>query len=153
MTDIKELIARLRGATQKLRTTSVPIASIAPMLTQSADALESIAKKLAALEQQEPTYLLTPDGKCYAHGSMPPLSVGYADATLLKLYLAPGANPDAKDAELLDWLGQNFYSRENLDFITGRPSLTHTMWVFFAPLGVQGDIRRVLNAAIEGAKK
>ena len=51
------------------------------------------------------------------------------------------------DTQRLNWLGQNFYSRENLDFITGRPSKTHTMWVFFAPIKVQGDIRRVLDAA------
>ena len=58
-----------------------------------------------------------------------------------------GAERVEPDTQRLNWLGQNFYSRENLDFITGRPSKTHTMWVFFAPIKVQGDIRRVLDAA------
>ena len=49
--------------------------------------------RLAELEKQEPAYLLTPDGKCYAYGSAQPLSAGHADATLLKLYTAAGASP------------------------------------------------------------
>ena len=49
--------------------------------------------RLAELEKQEPAYLLTPDGKCYAYGSTQPLSAGHADATLLKLYTAAGASP------------------------------------------------------------
>ena len=48
--------------------------------------------RLAGLEKQEPAYLLTPDGKCYAYGSAQPLSAGHADATLLKLYAAAGAS-------------------------------------------------------------
>ena len=49
--------------------------------------------RLAESENQEPAYLLTPDGKCYAYGSAQPLSAGHADATLLKLYAAAGASP------------------------------------------------------------
>lgn len=49
--------------------------------------------RLAEIEKQEPAYLLTPDGKCYAYGSAQPLSAGHADATLLKLYAAAGASP------------------------------------------------------------
>jgi hypothetical protein len=68
------------------------------------------------------------------------------------IYTAPGAQ--SQDALRLDWLQQNFYSRENIDFITGKPSKTDTMWVFFAPTGTQGDIRRVLDAAMaQGAKE
>jgi hypothetical protein len=51
------------------------------------------------------------------------------------------------DAERLDWLTKNFYSRENLDWITGKVSTKETMWVFFAPIGQQGNIRTVLDAA------
>lgn len=54
------------------------------------------------------------------------------------------------DAERLDWLTQNFYSRENIDCFTGKPSKTETMWVFFAPKGVQGYVRNVIDAAIKG---
>jgi len=50
---------------------------------------DALAAELAAARAQEPSYLLTPDGKCYAYGASPPLSTGYADATLLKLYAAP----------------------------------------------------------------
>lgn len=56
-----------------------------------------------------------------------------------------------KDAELLDWLGQNFFSREMNDFdarILNRGEKYH-QWVFFAPKNVQGDIRNVLNAAMK----
>ena len=49
--------------------------------------------RLAEIENQEPAYLLTPDGKCYAYGSAQPLSAGHADATLLELYAAAGASP------------------------------------------------------------
>lgn len=52
-----------------------------------------LEKSLANLKAQEPAYLLTPDGKCYAYGSAQPLSAGHADATLLKLYTAAGASP------------------------------------------------------------
>ena len=50
---------------------------------------DALAAELAAARAQEPSYLLTPDGKCYAYGDSPPLSAGHADATLLKLYAAP----------------------------------------------------------------
>ena len=51
------------------------------------------------------------------------------------------------DAERLDWLNNNFYSRENLDWITGKVCNKNNMWVFFAPTGPQGNIRTVLDAA------
>jgi isocitrate dehydrogenase kinase/phosphatase len=52
-----------------------------------------------------------------------------------------------RDKVRLDYLNQNFFHRENVDWITGKLSKTHNMWVFFAPIGVQGDIRRVLDKA------
>lgn len=54
-----------------------------------------------------------------------------------------------KDVDRLNYLGENFYSRENVDFITGKLSPDTNMWAFFAPIGVQGDIRRVLDAAMK----
>lgn len=51
------------------------------------------------------------------------------------------------DAERLDWLSNNFYSRENLDWITGKVCNKNNMWVFFGPVGYQGNIRTVLDAA------
>jgi isocitrate dehydrogenase kinase/phosphatase len=52
-----------------------------------------------------------------------------------------------QDKERLDYLNQNFFNRENVDWITGKLSKTDNMWVFFAPVGVQGDIRLVLDNA------
>lgn len=52
-----------------------------------------------------------------------------------------------RDKERLDYLNQNFFYRENVDWITGNLSKTHNMWVFFAPIGVQSDIRLVLDKA------
>lgn len=53
------------------------------------------------------------------------------------------------DTARLDWLNNNFYNRENLDW-DGNLSRDSLMWVFFAPTGVQGDIRRVIDAARGG---
>ena len=52
-----------------------------------------------------------------------------------------------KDGERLDFLGQNFFHRENVDWVTGNLIKDTNMWVFFAPSNVQGDIRVVLDAA------
>ena len=57
------------------------------------DERDAALARLAEIEKQEPAYLLTPDGKCYAYGSAQPLSAGHADATLLELYAAAGASP------------------------------------------------------------
>lgn len=51
MTDNTELIAQLRTTTQKLRRTPQPISTVAPMLTQAADALESAQAEVARKEQ------------------------------------------------------------------------------------------------------
>ena len=57
-----------------------------------------------------------------------------------------------KDAERLDWLEQNLFNRENVDWITGEISKTHNMWVTFAPVGVQGSARRIIDAGMEASK-
>ena len=54
--------------------------------------------------------------------------------------------PEQSDTARLDWLNNNFFSRENLDW-KGNLSKESLMWVLFAPKGVQGDIRRVIDAA------
>ena len=56
------------------------------------------------------------------------------------------------DVERLDWLAQNFFHRENLDWVTGKVSKESNMWVFFAPVGVQGDVRDVIDAAMKGTQ-
>lgn len=57
-----------------------------------------------------------------------------------------------KDAARLDWLEQNLFNRENVDSITGEVSKTHNMWVTFAPVGVQGSARRIIDRAMEASK-
>lgn len=57
-----------------------------------------------------------------------------------------------KDAERLDWLEQNLFNRENVDWITGKVSKTHNLWVTFAPVGVQGSARRIIDSAMEASK-
>lgn len=54
-----------------------------------------------------------------------------------------------EDKALLDWLNENIFHRENVDWITGKLSTTCNMWVTFAPLGVQGSARNILRAAKE----
>ena len=53
------------------------------------------------------------------------------------------------DTARLDWLENNLFNRENIDWITKKPSTTHAMWVMFAPIGVQGSARSIIDAAIE----
>ena len=50
------------------------------------------------------------------------------------------------DTARLDWLNNNVFSRENLDF-QGKLCKEYWMWVFFAPIGVQGDVRTMLDRA------
>lgn len=57
-----------------------------------------------------------------------------------------------KDVARLDWLEQNIFNRENVDWITGEVSKTHNMWVTFAPVGVQGSARRIIDAGMEASK-
>ena len=53
-----------------------------------------------------------------------------------------------KDAELLDWLDQNIFSRENINFM-GQLDPTMNMWVTFSPKGHQGSARNILDAAMQ----
>jgi predicted phage tail protein len=41
-----ELIERLRGVVQKLRRTSMPIADVAPMVNEAADAIEALEAQM-----------------------------------------------------------------------------------------------------------
>lgn len=68
------------------------------------------------------------------------------------LSLLDRADKAEKDAERLDWLEQNLFHRENVDWITGKVSKTHNMWVTFAPVGVQGSARRIIDSAMEASK-
>lgn len=58
-----------------------------------------------------------------------------------------------RDAELLDWLDQNIFNRENTDWVTGEVSKTHSMWVMFSPIGAQGSARRIIDAAMAAGEK
>ena len=48
-----ELIKRLRGVVQKLRRTPMPIADIAPMTNEAADAIESLQAEVERLNSQQ----------------------------------------------------------------------------------------------------
>jgi hypothetical protein len=61
----------------------------------------------------------------------------------------PPTNEQTTDKDRLDWLNNNFFNRENVDWLTGNVSKESLMWVFFAPTKVQGDIRRVIDSAID----
>jgi hypothetical protein len=56
------------------------------------------------------------------------------------------------DKDRIDWLNNNFFNRVNIDLVTKKVSEESLMWVFFAPKNVQGDIRNVIDAAIERDK-
>ena len=73
------------------------------LLSQMTSERDAALARLAELEKQEPAYLLTPDGKCYAYGSAQPLSAGHADATLLELYAAAGASPAEPSESAEHW--------------------------------------------------
>ena len=47
-----ELIERLRGVVQKLRRTPMPIAEVAPMVSEAADAIEALQSTLARIEEK-----------------------------------------------------------------------------------------------------
>ena len=57
-----------------------------------------------------------------------------------------------RDTERLDWLEQNLFNRENLD-LRGKVCQTHLMWVMFAPRGVQGSARTIIDAAMAKEKE
>jgi Lar family restriction alleviation protein len=64
------------------------------------------------------------------------------------LYAAPtSSTADAKDAARLDWLNENFFSDQKDDW-DERQAPNCIKWKFFGPMSVQGDVRRVIDAAI-----
>lgn len=69
---------------------------------------------------------------------------------LLPLYTAPQA-PNTADTARLNWLNQNFFSREKNAWDAALHA-DATQWVFFAPQGVQGDVRVVIDAAMQTPK-
>jgi len=48
-----ELIERLRGVVQKLRRTPMPIADVAPMVSEAADAIESLQAEVERLNHKD----------------------------------------------------------------------------------------------------
>lgn len=58
----------------------------------------------------------------------------------------PMANQDATDAARLDWLNQNFFSdqKDEWDEFQSPDSIK---WKFFGPMGMQGNVRDVIDAA------
>ena len=74
----------------------------------------------------------------------------YARAVLAKWGQPAQAQPDSvqEDAERLDWLEQNLFHRVMNEWdvkFGGRGD--QNMWVLFAPKGVQGSARRIIDAA------
>lgn len=54
--------------------------------------------------------------------------------------------PMNDDAQRLDWLNENFFSDQK-DEWDERQAPDSIKWKFFGPMSVQGDIRRVIDAA------
>lgn len=53
-----------------------------------------------------------------------------------------------KDAARMNWLEQNLFNRENIDWLTKKPCTKFNMWVLFSPKGVQGSARGIIDAAM-----
>ena len=58
----------------------------------------------------------------------------------------PPTPPAAQRKPLTD---EQITDKDRLDWLTGNVSKESLMWVFFAPTKVQGDIRRVIDAAMD----
>ena len=78
--------------------------------------------------------------------------VGIADTAVREALAAPAtaqaADSVQEDAARLDWLEQNLFHREMDEWdvkFGGRGD--QNMWVLFAPKGVQGSARRIIDAA------
>jgi len=56
------------------------------------------------------------------------------------------AHGGANDAERLDWLNKNFFSDQK-DEWDERQAPNSIKWKFFGPMGVQGNVRDVIDAA------
>lgn len=54
-----------------------------------------------------------------------------------------------KDAARLNWLEQNLFNRENIDWVTKKPCTKFNMWVLFSPVGTQGSSRTIIDAAMK----
>lgn len=52
-----------------------------------------------------------------------------------------------RDSERLDWLNNNFFNDEK-DKLQTMMYKDHTKWVFYSPKQVQGDVRRVIDEAM-----
>ena len=46
------------------------------------------------------------------------------------------------DKQILDWLGNNYFFHDN-------SGVSSSIWMFYAPKGRQGDIRWVIEGAME----
>lgn len=64
---------------------------------------------------------------------------------------APAQAGDALDAARLDWLNQNFFSDQK-DEWDERLAPDSIKWKFFGPMSVQGDVRRVIDAAMSASQ-
>lgn len=82
----------------------------------------------------------------YQHPALRRAEIAVRDAKITALK----AERDAlkQDAERLDWLDQNIFSRENINFM-GQLDPTMNMWVTFSPKGHQGSARNILDAAMQ----
>ena len=81
----------------------------------------------------------------------PPTAYTEQERTLLAYIDAQAAEIERlrADAERIDWLDKNIFHREHLTF-GGELHPTLNMWVTFAPKGVQGSARAILDAAMKG---
>lgn len=59
--------------------------------------IDALRAEFDRIKKQEPVYLMQPDGRCFAPDGKRPLGPGHADATLIKLYLAAGAQPSSDE--------------------------------------------------------
>jgi hypothetical protein len=56
------------------------------------------------------------------------------------------------DKKRIDWLNDNFYNANNtMDDMDKRLRPNTWAWIFYAPKDTQADVRKVLDAAIQGA--
>lgn len=58
-----------------------------------------------------------------------------------------------RDKQRLDWLENNLFNRENINWITKKLCPKFNMWVMFSPIGVQGSARGIIDAAMSNNKE
>ena len=133
MSKHEELIERLRASSE---TGLDPDAAYA-----AADALEAQAREIEGLHAARQAYA----------SEFPPDNEGEPDVGSIHQNIrAMKAEIEGlrKDAERLDWLEQNIFHREMDEWdskIGGRGN--QSMWVLFAPKGLQGSARNIIDAA------